>query len=135
MTDRAGYLAAALRLYLDLPGAPRRASRNDCAVAATLHARGVPLDTLAHAMRLAILRRTLRGPDDPPLEPVGSLAYYRRVLDTLTPEALDPGYVDYVQHKYQDLLASRASAIAPLEIPTHQDALFHRQIPAVSDRR
>jgi hypothetical protein len=131
MSDRAGYLAAALRLYLDLPGAPRRASRTDFAVAATLHARGVPLDTLAHAMRLATLRRTLRCPDDPPLEPVGSLAYYRRVLDTLTPEALDPGYVAYIDHKYHELLA----VLAGSPYPEHLAALLHRQNPAVSDRR
>jgi hypothetical protein len=61
-------------------------------------------------MRLATLRRTLRGPGDPPLEPVGSLAYYRRVLDTLTPEALHPGYVAYVLHKYQELLRSLAGS-------------------------
>ena len=131
MTDRAGYLAAALRLYLDLPGAPRRPSRTDFAVAATLHDRGVPLDTLAHAMRLATLRRTLRCPDDPPLEPVGSLAYYRRVLDTLTPEALDPGYVAYIDHKYHELLA----VLAGSPYPEHLAALLNRQNPAVSDRR
>jgi hypothetical protein len=131
MTDRAGYLAAVIQLYLDLPGSPRRASRNDFAVAATLHARGVPLDTLAHAMRLATLRRTLRNPDDPPLEPVASLAYYRRVLDSLTPEALDPGYVAYIQHKYQQLLA----VLAGSPYPEHLAAFLHRQNPAVSDRR
>ena len=49
MSHRAAYLAAAIRLYLDLPGAPPRASRADWAVAATLYDRGVPLDTLAHA--------------------------------------------------------------------------------------
>jgi hypothetical protein len=132
MTDRAGYLDAALRLYLELPGAPRRASRNDFAVAATLHARGVSLDTLAHAMRLATLRRTLRGPGDPPLEPVSSLAYYRRVLDTLTPEALDPGYVAYVNHSYQQLLRSLAGSPRLL---ASQSALPDRHNPAVSDRR
>jgi hypothetical protein len=108
MSDRPAYLAAAIRLYLDLPDAPRRARRADWAVAATLYARAVPLDTLAHAMRLATLRRRLRHPHDPPLEPVGSLAYYRRVLETLTPEALDPGYVDYITYKYHKLLAAPA---------------------------
>lgn len=132
MNGRSSYLAAALRLYLDLPGTPRRASRNDFAVAATLHARGVPLDTLAHAMRLATLRRSLRCQDDPPLEPVGSLAYYRRVLEQLTPEALDPGYVAYVQHKYRELLQSGAGSA---QRPPQQTALSDRQNRAVSDRR
>lgn len=136
MTDRASYLAAAIRLYLDLPGAPRRASRADFSVAATLHARGVRLDTLAHALRLATLRRTLRCPHDPPLEPVGSLAYYRRVLDHLTPDALDPGYVDYVHHKYQQLLQSLPDPPPPsLTNRPSQNALPDRHNPAVSDRR
>ncbi len=105
MTDRRDYLAAAIRLYLKQPGAPRRASRPDWAVATTLYNRGVPLETLAHVFRLATLRRARPGPA---LEPVHSLAYYRRVLEQLTPEALDPGYVDYVERRYQALVRSPA---------------------------
>ena len=131
MSDRSAYLAAAIRLYLDLPGSPPRASRADFAVAATLYARAIPLDTLAHAMRLATLRRHLRPPDFP-LEPVHSLAYYRRVLDLLTPDALDPGYVDYVAGKYRQLFGATATSSRR---PTHQTALPDRQIPALSDRR
>lgn len=115
MSDRPAYLAAAIRLYLALPGSPRRARRADWAVAATLYQQAVPLDTLAHAMRLATLRRFLRPPEEPPLEPVASLAYYRRVLQTLTPEALDPGYIDYTRLNYQKLLA------APAGCSPHQD--------------
>jgi hypothetical protein len=131
MSDRSAYLAAAIRLYLDLPGAPQRASRADWAVAATLFARAIPLDSLAHAMRLATLRRHLRPPDFP-LEPVHSLAYYRRVLDRLTPDAFDPRYVDYVAQSYRQLFRSQDSSSHPS--PDH-DSLFHRQNPALSDRR
>ena len=108
MSERSTYLAAVIRLYLDLPGAPSRPRRADWAVAATLYARGVSLDTLAHAMRIATLRRLLRPLEQPPLEPVGSLAYYRRVLQTLTPEAFDPGYVEYTRENYQQLLGAPA---------------------------
>jgi len=132
MSDRTAYLAAAIRLYLDLPGAPPCASRSDWAVATTLYARAVPLRTLAHAMRLATLRRHLHTPDLPLLEPVHSLAYYRRVLDQLTPDALDPGYVHYVAHTYQRLFG-------PLNASTQHSpghtALPHRQNPALPDRR
>jgi hypothetical protein len=131
MSDRSAYLAAAIRLYLGLPGAPPRASRSDFAVAATLYARAVPLDTLAHAMRLATLRRHLRAPDFP-LEPVSSLAYYRRVLDHLTPDALDPGYVDYVAAKYRQLFGATATS---RRRPPSDTALRDRQIPAPFDRR
>lgn len=134
MSERSHYLQAAIRLYLDLPGAPRRASRNDWAVAATFYACGVPLDTLAHVLRLATLRRTLRCPGDPPLEPVGSLAYYRRVLDHLTPEALDPAYIAYIAQKYRQTFALPHPS-AHSHPHTHTAAVSHRQIPAISDRR
>lgn len=125
MTDRRAYLAAAIRLYLELPGAPQRASRSDWAAAATLYARGASLETLAHVFRLATLRRAR---PITPLEPVHSLAYYRRVLDQLTPDALDPGYVQYVARKYQDSFPENA------ERPGHA-ALSHSQNHAVPDRR
>jgi hypothetical protein len=125
MSERNAYLAAAIRLYLDLPGAPPRASRTDWAVAATLHDRGVSLHTLAHALRLATLRRLRPGE---PREPVRSLAYYRRVFERLTPDDLDPGYVDYVARRYRDLLTSPAQ-------PLEQSALSDRQNRALSGRR
>jgi len=126
MTDRRrSYLAAAIRLYLDSPGAPRRASRSDWAVATTLYNRGIPLGVLAHVVRLATLRRHRPGTA---LEPVHSLAYYRRVLDQLTPEALEPGYIDYVARSYEALFENNTQ-------PTSHRALSQRQNPAVSDRR
>lgn len=125
MTDRAAYLAAAIRLYLALPDAPRRATRSDWAIAATLYHRAVPLETLAHVLRLATLRRLRPGE---PTEPVHSLAYYRTVFDHLTADALDPGYVDYVAGKYDELITSPREAAG-------QSALSDRQDPAVSGRR
>ncbi len=125
MTDRRPYLVAALRLYLDSPGAPAKASRADWALAATLHQRDIPLDALAHAIRLATLRRARPGE---PLEPVRSLAYYRHVLDLLTPEELDPGYVDYVHYRYRAHLAA-------LQRQPPTAALSDRQIHALSGRR
>ena len=121
MTDRRASLAAAIRLSLHVPGAPRRASRSDWVVAATLYDRAVPLQTLAHVLRLATLRRLRPGQ---PLEPVHSLAYYRTALDHLAADALDPGYVDYIARKYEDLVDSTRG-------PLNQTALSDRQDPAV----
>jgi hypothetical protein len=125
MTERRAYLAAAIRLYLQLPGAPRRASRADWAVANTLYRRGVSLETLAHVFRLATLRR--HWPTSP-LEPIRSLAYYRTVLEHLTPDALDPGYVDYIAYKYRTLFGEAVK-------PDRQAAVSDRQNRAVSGRR
>jgi len=125
VSERSAYLAAIIRLYLELPGAPRHASRSDWAVAATLWARAVPLDTLARVFKLATLRRLRPGE---PLEPVHSLAYYRRVFDHLTPEALDPGYLDYVARSYQARFGSAQNG-------HKQNAIPDRQKNALPDRR
>lgn len=102
------YLLTALRLYCDAPDTPQHPTARDHEVALDLQRRGVSLDHLAHAIRLATLRRHLRAPDLQPLEPVQSLNYYRRVLEHLEPAAFDPGYVEYVAWRYRDLLQQLA---------------------------
>lgn len=99
------YLAAVIRFFLAQPGAPRRASRADWAVAQTLYTRRIDLATFEHAVRLATLRRLNASGR---LTPIHSLAYYRHVLDRLRPDDLDAGYVDYVYDRYCDLLAAAA---------------------------
>ena len=94
------YLAAALGLYLEAPDAPSRASRRDWAIAADFYRSGVQLEELAHAIRLATLRR--RG-NAQPTEAIHSLAYYRTVLERLNADDLHPDYVDYIRHKYDGL--------------------------------
>ena len=115
------YCAAALALYRSQPDTPSRASRNDRKVAEDLFHRGLSIDLLAHVMRLAHLRRS----DNPGLGPIRSLAYYRAVFDSLTPEELHPGYVTYLAASY----ARRAAAAEK------DDAFPDRRNHAVSDRR
>jgi hypothetical protein len=117
VTNRRHYLAAVIRLYLDQPDAPTRPSRQDWAVAHTLYARGVDLAVLAHAVRLATLRRL----NTPEATPVRCLAYYRSVLEQLGPDELDPGYVAYIARRF-----------AALASPPRRS---HRQNPALSGRR
>ena len=102
--NRAEFLTAVIRLFLAQPGAPARASRNDWAVAQALYARGVDLRDFGHAVRLATLRR-IAGDS---LLSVRSLAYYRQVLEQLTTEDRDAGYVRYVDFRYQQLARQRA---------------------------
>ena len=122
------YSAALLRLYLDQPDTPDCARRGDWAVASHLYSQGVPFASIAYAIRLATLRRLLRDPDAERLQPIRSLAYYRQVLNALSPEELDPGYVAYVNHKYDRLLK------APTP-PEPSKPRPHRQNPALCDRR
>jgi hypothetical protein len=97
---RADYLAEVIRLYLGAPDTPRKARRRDWAIAGTLYRLGIPLQTVAHSIRMAALRRHLRDPELGPLEPIYSLAYYRTVIDQLDPLALDPSFVKYIAWKY-----------------------------------
>lgn len=94
--NRNNYRDAALSLYLSLPGHPRRLSPHDRVVADDLFHRGLSISQLAHVMRLVRLRRAA----NPGLPPIRSLAYYRAVLDRLSADDFDPGYVAYVQRLY-----------------------------------
>jgi hypothetical protein len=108
-TDRRRYLRTVIDLYLDQPGTPATARRADWAVAASFYQQGTALDLVLHAIRLATLRRLLRTSDGDAgggtLEPIHSLAYYRRVLATLPPDAFDPGYIAYVARQHACLIA------------------------------
>ncbi len=112
---RTDYLAEVIRLYLRAPDTPAKARRRDWAIATTLYRRRIPLRIVAHAIRLATLRRHLRDARYGPLEPIHSLAYYRAVIDQLDPAALDPGYIDYVAWRYKIQFAEQGDQKTRLE--------------------
>lgn len=113
-----------LDTYLRVPETPARASDADRALAQWALQRGVEPQNLAHAIRLATLRRHLRDPASPPLAPVRSLAYYLRTLEGLDDQALEPGYVDYVNYRFENLLEQLETG------PRHKPRL-HDQNPAL----
>ena len=73
---RLAYVKTVLREYVWLPGTPKKASRQDWRLAASLHDRNVPLHAIRSALFLAGARRSLRPSQAPPLQPVHSLAYF-----------------------------------------------------------
>ena len=119
----ASYRAQVIQLYIDLPDTPEDASSNDWAVAADLDRRTVPLETVAHALRLATLRRFA---NDAAFSPglVNSLAYYRRVIANLTPDELHPDYVAYVEERFRRLMQ-----------PQPEEERSESRIPALLDSR
>lgn len=125
--NRRQYQDEVIRLYLQLPDTPNAASRADRKVAAYLFDQGVPLERLAHAMRLATLRRHLRADDAPPHPPVRALAYYRHVLNHLADDELEHSYQAYVAYRYKELFPDRVLLIEKAR-PDSQNA-------ALSDRR
>jgi hypothetical protein len=122
MTRRGDYIEEILRLFLEQPDSPATAKRRDWAVAADFYRQGIALDTIAYVIRLATVRRLQRDPENGPLEPIRSLAYYRTVLLSLSHHDLDPDYVCLINHKHAQL-------------KTVSKARPHRQIPALLDRR
>ena len=99
---RADYLSEVIRLYLLAPDTPRKASRRDWAIANNFYKLGIPLRIVAHAIRLAALRRYLRDPVLGPHEPIHSLAYYQTVIDQMEGLALEPSYIAYTAYRYDD---------------------------------
>jgi hypothetical protein len=67
-----------------------------------LHRRGVSLDIVEIALRLATARRNTRAPDADPLPPIRSLHYFLPVIDELPHGPPPEGYLDYLREKVYD---------------------------------
>ena len=121
--SRDDYLRQVLSLYLEAPDTPYRARRSDRALADTFYQQRIPLANLRHAIALVSLQRARRSSRLPSLEPIGSLAYFRPIVERLQHQPTEPGYALYVLTSYRNLLAGVAKTAA------------HRQNPAVLHRR
>lgn len=107
---RLAYVKTVLGEYVWLPGTPKKASRQDWRLAASLHDRNVPLHAVRSALCLAGARRSLRSSQAPPLQPVRSLHYFISTLDEVLAMPLDPGYVDYLRSKLRPLAQAKLVA-------------------------
>jgi len=121
--NRKEYLRQALSLYLQAPDTPHRIRRSDQGIASTFYQQKISLADLRYAIALVSLQRARRLSDLPALEPIGSLAYFRPILERLHRQPADPAYALYVQASYRSLLD-----------PLAQKAV-HRQNAAVLHRR
>ncbi len=110
--DQKAYVQEVLKLYRRLPGTPARPRRADRQLAAELHRRGVCLDVVEIALRLATARRNARPSDVDSLPPVRSLHYFLPVIDELPPGPPPEGYLDYLRDVVRDSPAS-TSTVTP----------------------
>ena len=101
---RKQYLEQIIESYLDSPDTPTKARRRDWAIATSFYKQGIDPPTLAHAVRLATLRRHRRDPKLEALEPIYSLAYFRPLVQRLHKDPHDPDYVEYVRWSYENRL-------------------------------
>lgn len=120
---RRHYLDEVLALYLSAPDTPQKPRRADWAIATTFHQEGISIGDIAYVIQLSALRRIRRPPEDPPLEPICSLAYIRPMLRHLRRQPPDPGYVEYVEWSYRK------------EMESGKKTAGRRRNPVVCDRR
>ena len=97
------YAAAALKLYLQLPETPLKASSNDRRTAEALYARGISLATIESALLLASVRRLSRSTDLPQLSPIRSLAYFLPVIEEILFNPVPNDYLGYLRKKVESL--------------------------------
>lgn len=101
------YVRRLLEIYRATSGTTGTARRPDRLFAAQLHARGVPLETVANALTLAAARRLARPADAPPLGTIRSLAYFSPVIDEVLQLKVGQEYFQHLRHKLQRVSASR----------------------------
>ena len=92
-----------LALYVDMPDAPLRASAPDQRQARSWFDRGIPLPLVETALLLALLRRTARPTEMPPLPHIRSLAYFQPVVEELLEHPVPAGYLDYLRLKLRGI--------------------------------
>lgn len=98
-TNREEYVRRVLQAYRQTPGTTGRVHQPDRLLAAQLHERGVPLETVKNALVLAAARRLFRPADAPPLATVRSLAYFFPVIEEVLELKISPDYFHYVRNK------------------------------------
>jgi hypothetical protein len=99
--NREEYVRKVLEAYRQTPGTTSRVYPPDRRLAAQLHERGVPLETVKNALVLAAARRLFRPTDAPPLATVRSLAYFVSVIEEVMELEVSPEYFRYVRDKLQ----------------------------------
>ena len=88
--SRSRYLTEVMNAYLDSPDTPTRPGTRDWALADELYRKQIAPSTVAHAIRLATLRRHRRDPHLAPLEPIRSLSYFKAEIELLHRSPHDP---------------------------------------------
>jgi hypothetical protein len=101
------YAVAALKLYLQLPETPLKASSNDRRTAEALYARGISLAAIESALLLASVRRLSRPAGLPQLSPIRSMAYFLPVIEEILFNPVPNDYLGYLRNKVESLGSRR----------------------------
>src|SRR5208337_5163904 len=105
--EQRDYVRRLLDAYRTTPGTCGAVRRPDRLLAAQLHARGVPLETVENALTLAAARRSTRPADATPLGTIRSLAYFSPVIEEVLQLKVGPEYFQHLRHKLQRTMTPR----------------------------
>jgi len=97
--SREEYVRQVLEAYRQTPGTTGRVHLPDRRLAAQLHERAVPLETVQNALVLAAARRLFRPSDAPPLATVRSLAYFVPIIEEVLDIKISPDYFRDIRDK------------------------------------
>ena len=107
---REEYLQQVLSAYRQTPGTTGTIRRPDRLLAAQLHARGVPLNTVENALVLAASRRLFRSTGAPPLGTIRSLAYFLPVIHEVLERTVSPDYFRYLRRQIAGFYADASNS-------------------------
>ena len=79
----------------------------DRMLAAQLHQRGVPIETVENAFVLAAARRLIRPAGATPLGTIRSLAYFLPVIEEVLQLQVGQEYFQHLRHKLQRAVSAR----------------------------
>jgi hypothetical protein len=109
---RQAYVDNVVRNYLRLPGTPRRASRRDRRLAASLHDRGIPLRVVWAALVIAAVRWAIRSPQQRKLDTIRTLYYYLPVIDEILASPPEPDYIEYLAAKLRPFVRDKEAQLS-----------------------
>jgi hypothetical protein len=105
--EQRDYVCRLLDAYRTTPGTCGVVRRTDRVLAAQLHQRGVPLESVENALVLAAARRLIRPAGAAPLGTIRSLAYFSPVIEEVLQLSIGQEYFQYLRTKLQRTTPAR----------------------------
>lgn len=98
---RTDYISRVIDLYLGAPDTADVPRDADWPIAGAMYDAGIPLEIVEFAFHIAFLRRYLANLERDGYSPeIRSLAYFRAVINSLTPTERDPAYMAFIASSY-----------------------------------
>ena len=122
---KSDYVNRVIDLYIGAPDTADMPRNTDWPIAGAMYDAGIPFEIVEFAFHIAFLRRYLANLERDGYSPeIRSLAYFRAVIDSLTPAERDPAYMAYIASSYA----------AKRDDPTNCPHQFHEGAPLLPEK-